>query len=296
MKTFFAFFLSCASAAAAAQTPTTNPMPDGSFDRYIGVGVVAAQAYQGAGERRVRARPLLQFETSQGIFISGMSAGMHLSKQRAWEYGPLLAIDPGRDAGGVNNGADGVGSSAGAIGDTVYGFGVRQISGIAPEAETDLSANPLAGLAEIKPRLQGGVFLNYYLSPDVRLVSTLLYGAGNDHNGLIANMGVQRTAIELAPHHRLTLSAGVTLVNGAHNRSFFGINDDDALASGFAPYAPRGGVRDAWLGAGWNWSLSPAWVLASGARLTLLKGDARHSPLVQRAAGFTVHTGLAYRF
>ncbi|HEY0065173.1 MAG TPA: MipA/OmpV family protein [Telluria sp.] len=289
MKTFLALSLSCASALASAQTPTTNPMPDGSFDSYVGLGVVASQAYQGAAERRVRARPLLQFETSQGIFIAGMSAGMHLSQQADWEFGPLLAIDPGRDAGGSNN-------SAGGVSDTVYGFGVRPISAIAPDARIDMAANPLAGLGEVKARLQGGAFVNYYLTPEVRLISNLLYGAGNDHRGLIATVGVQRLAAELAPHHKLTFAAGVTLVNGAHNRSFFGVNDDNAMASGYPVYAPRGGVRDAWLGAGWNWALSPSWVLASGARLTLLKGDARHSPLVQRAAGFTIHTGLAYRF
>ncbi|UUZ51640.1 hypothetical protein LP420_08340 [Massilia sp. B-10] len=31
-------------------------------------------------------------------------------------------------------------------------------------------------------------------------------------------------------------------------------------------------------------------------RLSLLKGDARHSPLVDNAASFTVTSGLAYRF
>ncbi|UUZ50035.1 hypothetical protein LP420_08350 [Massilia sp. B-10] len=57
-----------------AQTPATNPMPDGSYDSYVGLGIVAAQDYPGAMSGACRARPLLQFETSHGIFISGMSA------------------------------------------------------------------------------------------------------------------------------------------------------------------------------------------------------------------------------
>lgn len=263
-------------------------MPDGSYDSYVGLGLVAAQDYPGASERHVRARPLLQFETSHGIFIAGMSAGMHLSRQPQAEYGPLLAIDPGRDAGGVNGGAGGVT-------DPINGFGVRPVS---PITETRLAGprDGLTGMRDIKARLLAGGFANLYLSPEVRLTSTVLYGAGNGGDGLVATFGIQHMATEIAPHHKVTLSAGITVVNGAHNASYFGVTKDEAAASGYAPYAPRGGIRDAWVGAGWNWALSPSWIVASGVRLSLLKGDARHSPLVGNSASFTVNTGLAYRF
>lgn len=288
MKTLLALFLASACSAVAAQTPATNPMPDGSYDSYVGLGIVAAQDYPGAGERRVRARPLLQFETSHGIFISGMSAGMHLSRQPSLEYGPLLAIDAGRDAGGQNGGAGGVT-------EPVNGFGVRPVSPIS-ESRLQAARSPLAGMRDIKARLLAGGFANYYLSPDVRLTSSLLYGAGHEGDGLAATFGIQRMATEIAPHHKLSLSAGMTVVNGRHNAAYFGVTKDEAAASGYAYYAPRGGIRDAWVGAGWNWALSPSWILASGVRLSLLKGDARHSPLVDNAASFTVTSGLAYRF
>jgi MipA family protein len=288
MKTFLALSLAGACGSVSAQTPATNPMPDGSYDSYVGLGVVAAQDYPGAGERRLRARPLLQFETSHGIFISGMSAGMHLSRRDGIEFGPLLALDPGRDAGGQNGGAGGVT-------EPINGFGVRPIS---PITDTRLQGprEPLAGMRDIKTRLLAGGFANYYLTPEVRLTSSVLYGAGNERDGLAASFGIQHMATEIAPHHKLTLSAGITVVNGSHNASYFGVTKDEAEASGYAHYRPRGGIRDAWVGAGWNWSLSPSWIVATGVRLALLKGDARHSPLVANSANFTVTTGLAYRF
>jgi outer membrane protein len=288
MKTLLALTLASACGAVFAQTPASNPMPDGSYDSYVGLGLVAAQDYPGAGERRVRVRPLLQFETSHGIFISGMSAGMHLSRQPSLEYGPLLALDPGRDADGENGGAGGVT-------DPVNGFGVRPVNPVT-DTRQRAQANALAGMRDVKPRLLVGGFANVYLNPEVRLTSTLLYGAGHEQDGLVASFGVQRMAAAIAPHHKVTLSAGITVVNGSHNASYFGVTKDEAAASGYAHYAPRGGIRDAWAGAGWNWALSPSWMLASGVRLTLLKGDARHSPLVNNAANFTVNTGLAYRF
>ncbi len=45
------------------------------------------------------------------------------------------------------------------------------------------SGNRLAGMPAIHSRVQGGGFLNYYLTPDWRFTSSLLYGAGNARNG-----------------------------------------------------------------------------------------------------------------
>jgi outer membrane protein len=99
-----------AGGLAQAQTPATNPMPDGSRDMYVGLGVQSAPRYEGTGSRKVSALPVLQVEWSNGVFISGMSAGMHLSNSPTVEVGPLLAVLPGRDesgtgavVGGVNN-------------------------------------------------------------------------------------------------------------------------------------------------------------------------------------------------
>jgi MipA family protein len=292
MKTLLALSLVGACGAVSAQTPASNPMPDGSRDTYIGLGIVTAPEYPGARKQRVSALPLIQIDASNGIFITGMSAGIHLSRTRSVEFGPLLTVHPGRDASGD-------GGKAGGVTDQVQGFGIRaeEHTLIAPDSR---AARPvphgLDGMTEVKARLQGGMFANVYLQPDVRLTSSILYGAGNGRDGLAASFGIQRLATEIAPHHTLTLSAGFTVVNRRHNESFFGVNEVDAANSGYATYAPRGGVRDVYVGAGWNWALSPSWIVTSGARLTVLQGDARNSPLVRRAGALTVTTGLAYRF
>jgi MipA family protein len=292
MKTFLALILAGVCGAVTAQTPATNPMPDGSRDTYIGLGIVAASEYPGAGERRVAALPLIQLDASNGIFISGMSAGLHLSRQPAVEFGPLLTVHPGRDASGERG-------KLGGVTDPAQGFGVRSDEStlIAPDGRSGQPVGQgLAGMTDVKARLQGGVFANLYLTPDVRLTSSILYGAGNARDGLAASFGIQRLANEIAPHHTITLAAGITVVNRSHNQSFFGVSQVDVENSGYAAYAPSGGVRDAHVAVGWNWALTPSWIVASGARLSVLKGDARHSPLVRRSASFTVSTGLAYRF
>jgi outer membrane scaffolding protein for murein synthesis (MipA/OmpV family) len=280
MKTFLALFLTSACGAVYAQSPAANPMPDGSRDMYVGVGAASSPEYAGARERSTSAQPLIQMEWSSGIFVSGLSAGMHLSQRPALEFGPLLSIHRGRDR-------DGNGGGAGGVTDPLPGF-------VKPsELRT---VNGLRGMHDIKTRLQAGGFLNYYVTPTVRVTSSLLYGAGNEHDGLVLNLAVQRIAAEITPHHRISVSAGLNAVNRGYNASFFGVSGDESRSSGYAPYAPGAGIRDVYVGAGWNWALSPSWMVASGARISRLQGDARNSPLVQRPTNFSVSTGLAYRF
>jgi hypothetical protein len=50
MNKLFLLALTAGCGAAWAQTPATNPMPDGSRDMYIGLGVQSAPRYEGAGQ------------------------------------------------------------------------------------------------------------------------------------------------------------------------------------------------------------------------------------------------------
>lgn len=278
MKTLLALSLVVLCGAASAQTPATNPMPDGSRDMYVGLGVIAAPDYLGASDKRTGVLPLIQAQWSNGVFVSGLSAGMHLSRRDDLEFGPLLAIDAGRDqdgpqrVGGVN---------------PVMGFNTGRQA---------LTGQGLMGMRDVKARAQGGAFLNYYLTPSLRLTNNLLYGAGNGRDGTVWHIGLQQMATGFSPHHTLSASVGVNLVTRKYNAAFFGVSPEEALASGHPVYSPGGGLRDYYVGAGWNWALSPGWMMASAARLSRLRGDARHSPLVERPTHFSVSSGLVYRF
>jgi outer membrane protein len=279
MKTFLALALAVACGAACAQTPATNLMPDGSRDMYVGLGVVGAPDYQGAIKRRNKALPMIQVEWSNGIFVSGMTAGWHLSARPDVEFGPLLAIDPGRDQDGTKPAAGGV----------KPGIGLQ----------TGRVAKPgqgLLGMQDIDARLQLGMFANYYVTPSLRLANSVLFGSGRERTGATWNLSLQHVPTKLSPHHEVALSAGLNVVNRSYNTSYFGISADEAKASGHPAYAPGSGLRDIYVGAGWNWSLSTKWMVASGARVSHLTGDAGNSPLVERPTNITVSSGLVYRF
>jgi outer membrane scaffolding protein for murein synthesis (MipA/OmpV family) len=244
--------------------------------------VQSAPRYEGTGSRKVSALPVLQVEWSNGVFISGMSAGMHLSNSPTVEYGPLLAVKPGRDDSG--NGND-IGS-------------MNSLIGPLPIAGEKMRTTPegLAGMDEIGARLQAGGFYNLYLSPQWRLTSSLLVGAGREHHGARIELGVQRLALAAGERHRVSLSAGLGIVNRQYNATYFGVTETEARRSRFNAYAPGAGLQDVQIGARWNWTLTPSWMLTSTLQAKRLLGDASHSPLAERSTNLTVSTAVAYRF
>jgi outer membrane scaffolding protein for murein synthesis (MipA/OmpV family) len=201
----------------------------------------------------------------------------------------MLTVMPGRSEGGSSSGAGGVGT----VGDTIITLPVTVPPGV---KAINVSRNRLAGMDDIGTRLLAGGFFNYNLMPQWRLTSTALWGAGKERNGVSLELGVQRLAADIAPHHTLALSASVTAVNRDYNQSYFGVTLPEAVHSDNRPYDAAGGLKDARLGARWNWALAPSWLLTSNLQAERLLGSARNSPLVERPTNVTVSTALAYRF
>lgn len=284
MNKFLALALVAVSSGASAQTPAMNPMPDGSRDMYVGLGLVSAPRYEGARDSERHALPVLQVQWSNGVFVSGMRAGIHLGGNPKMEYGPLVELQRRRDDSGAGGGIGGIGV-----------LGTERYSIVAlPQAEQ--GENRLAGMEPISTRLLAGGFLNYYLTPDWRLTGSLLYGAGNERDGARLDLGVQRLAMQLGAHHRLSFTAGVSIANAAYNSAFFGVDTLDSLRSGNPVYRAGSGLKDGHVGARWNWAFSPSWMLSSQVQVSRLAGDTRHSPLVERPTNLTVSTAIAYRF
>ena len=281
MTKLFALALAAVSSAACAQMPATNTMPDGSRDMYVGLGVASKPRYEGGSERETAFLPVLQVQWSNGLFVSGMRAGIHLSRAPQLEFGPLQELQPRRDAEGE--------------GDSIGGTDLVRLSMVAAPLAAP-GGNRLAGMPAIHRRVQGGGFLNYYLTPDWRFTSSLLYGAGNARNGMKLELGVQRLAIALGAHHRLALDAGLTLANRRYNNAFFGVGETDSFNSANPVFDAGAGLKDVRLGARWNWAWSPSWMLTSSAQAARLLGSARMSPLVERPNNLTVSTAIAYRF
>jgi len=288
MRQYLFLAIAGACSSVAAQSPATNPMPDGSRDMYIGVGIQSVPRYDGADQNRSLPLPVIQVQWSNGIFVSGTTLGWHLSQTPSMEFGPMLTLSPGRDQDGISFGAGSVSDGAGSR----IGFASLRRSGFVLD-----DSNRLRDMDVVKRRLLAGGYFNYYLSPKLRLTNTLSYGSGRDRNGARLHTALQYMMEDVVPHHTLVLSAGLSVVNRADNETWFGVTQDESDRSGaIAYYRPGGGLQDVRAGLRWNWALNPNWMLTTGATVSRLAGDARNSPLVERATNYSVSTALAYRF
>jgi len=295
MRQYLFLAIAGACSTAAAQTPATNPMPDGSRDMYIGFGVQSLPRYDGAHDNLVRPLPVLQVQWSNGIFVSGTTLGWHLSQSPAMEFGPMLTLAPRRDQDGLSYGSGSVSDGAGSR----IGFQSTRPEGFSSTFAVDAadSGNPLQHMDVIKRRILPGGFFNYYLSPKLRLTNTLVYGSGSGHNGARLHTAVQYMMEDVVPHHTLVMSAGVSAVNRAYNETWFGVTQEEAdRGAANGEYRPGAGIQELRAGVRWNWALSPNWMLTSGATVNRLVGDAKNSPLVERATNYSVSSALAYRF
>jgi outer membrane scaffolding protein for murein synthesis (MipA/OmpV family) len=286
-RSFTLTALLAAAGGAAAQTPVANPMPDGSRDMYLGLGLQSTNRYEGGSGRHLLLMPVLQAEWSNGVFISGASAGMHWSGSEGLEYGPLLSLHPGRSERGralTGAGLSGTGSNT-ALPPLLMGGWPAMTR--------------MTGMPNVPRRLEAGAFLTWYLNPQWRLANSVLYGAGQERDGLRATLDLQRVAAAVAPHHTLSFTAGITLADANYNRALFGVTPaQELVGADFVrrPYAPGGGIKDLHAGVRWNWALAPSWMLTSGAHAARLAGDAKASPLVERPTSVTAWSALAYRF
>jgi outer membrane protein len=284
MKKLFTFILTSLafSNLGHAQTPTQNLMPDGSYDTYLGLGVVLRPSYEGAEKYKRALLPVMQVQWSNGAFISGMSAGWHLSQQPQQDFGPLIMLEPSRSPSGLSNSIDPPRN--------------LQSSIVGSEFDAAKTSNKLIGLDNIQARLLVGAFYHYPLSENLRQTNVILFGAGNDKNGLRLSSDLRYSFPDLPAHHRVTLGIGLNIVNQAYAQSYFGISDAEAKRSLNRSFQPKAGVKDVHLDAYWNWNLSSSWLLTSKIQLGQLVGSTSDSPLVERRTNFTVSSALAYRF
>jgi len=247
------FLLLAVCGPALAENTTELMMPDGSKDMYAGVGFSTKTAVEEGETRQVMLRPLFQIQWSNGIFAS--SNGV---------LGMHLSETVGVEYGPL-----------------IVGSNTRD-----PE-----NSWRLRGTHRIRGSADVGGFYNYYLGDDARVTSNLIYDTSA--RGLRGQVGLQKTLPSPAPHHTVTLSAGVSLASDRVMREQYEVS---TASGGVRNYRPSAGVTTMNAGVNWNWALSSKWLINSSLSGTRLGSGPADAPFVDRRNFVTWSTGLAYRF
>ncbi|RFP22719.1 hypothetical protein D0T25_09185 [Duganella sp. BJB488] len=245
--------LLAACAPALAENTTGLMMPDGSKDMYAGLAFTTRTAAAEGETRPVILRPLFQVQWSNGIFVSANGV-----------LGMHLS-----ETAGVEYGPLILGSDTRNPGDS------RRLRG----------THPVRGSADV------GGFYNHYLGDEARVTSNLVYDTSA--RGFRGQVGVQKTLPSPAPHHTVTLSAGVSLASDPVMRELYEVR---TATGGVRDYHPSAGVMSVSVGINWNWALSSKWLINSTVTGARLGNGPAEAPFVDRRNFITWSSGLAYRF
>lgn len=243
---------------AAQPALAQNPgalLPDGSSDMYVGVGASTSSAVTPGTDRTVRAVLLMQVLCSNGVFVDN---GVTLGKH--------MSATPGIE----------------------YGPYITR-----SEERHPSDSRALAGTRDISGTLDVGGFFNYYLDNRTIVRSGLQYDSSA--RGLSGYLSLQHVLPEIAPHHTVALSVGVSAANGGVMREQYGVWAD-GTADAPRSYRPVGGVMSMRATASWNWSLGKSWIMSTHLTASRLGGPAADSPIVSRRDFLSFSTGLGYRF
>ncbi len=153
----------------------------------------------------------------------------------------------------------------------------------------------LAGLEDVERALELGVGLGY-VGPDWRVFGDLRYGVMG-HSSFVGELGFDAL---FRVSDNLLIHAGprVDLASSRFARTYFGVTEAEAGASGLDAFQPSGGVVSVGLEVGMRYAFNDRWALVGTASWDRLQDDAARSPITRQGSEdqFGVSLGLSRSF
>jgi MipA family protein len=223
----------------------------------VGAAVIAANEYQGSDERRNRVLPVLDYQWANGWF-AGISNGIgyNFSQSAQLHYGVRLTADGGREAKRVN---------------------------------------ALRGMGDVNAAAEGGAFFNYSPVQGLFLNSSVRYGAGSDHKGLVVDLGTDYSTA-IAAKWIGSAGAGITLANANYMQSFFGVTAAQSATSGYAVKSAGAGARDVRAKVALTYLIDDRTSVTGAVAVSSLLSDAKDSQLTRKRTSGSAVVAIAYAF
>ncbi len=154
-----------------------------------------------------------------------------------------------------------------------------------------------APLPKIGWSLEVGAFAQLYLGDSFRVRSELRKGV-TGHKGWVGVLSADYIRRD-ADQWLVSVGPRVTVGNGRHQDTYFGVDPDDAIVAGLAPFKADAGVQSVGAAGSFLYQLSPRWGITSFAKYDRLVGDAGRSPIVRELGSRNQLSGglaLSYTF
>jgi outer membrane scaffolding protein for murein synthesis (MipA/OmpV family) len=223
----------------------------------VGAAVIAGHEYLGSSETKLLVLPAIDYQWKNGWFVgTGNGVGYRFPSPANLQYGLRITVDGGR---------------------------------------SDNDAAALQGMGAIPVRPEIGAFLNFLITDQWFITSSIRYGSGQDWNGAQFDLGAGYS-VQFAPQWRLGLGLAGTYVNRDYMQTFYGVSPTQAAATGYAPYAPGAGWRDLRGNATLTYSFDERWSLTASVQVRSLQGGPTHSPIVDEDTPVSGVLALGYTF
>jgi outer membrane scaffolding protein for murein synthesis (MipA/OmpV family) len=211
--------------------------------------------------------PLIETRMTVGL---GASVGPTYFGSDDYDIGPwgTVRFDYLRLPGGLSWG------SANSLG-VRQGFGLRGSFRYIGNRD---GRDELRGLDDVDPTLEVGLGIGYE-TRDWRAFTDVRYGFGG-HDAWVGEVGADAI---YQPMDRLILNAGPRLDFGTQGfmQTYFGITEDESVASGLPAYNPRGGLTAIGFELGARYSFTNDWGIEGVATYDRLMNDAADSPITE---------------
>ena len=163
-----------------------------------------------------------------------------------------------------------------------------------PQFGRDDSPEGLPSLPGVPDRLGKGLFLNFAPLRALLLQSSLMYGAGRDGDGLMAEIGAT-SGLEISSA-TLAVTLGGSWANRSYRQSFYGVSAADAAASGLPAWNVGAGWQDVNLSLSLDVPIDAGWKLSGQLLGARLLGAAADGPITMSRTQSTLSLTLWYRF
>ncbi len=223
----------------------------------LGLGVANTTRYVGSSKRRNRAMLTLNAIWKNGWFAGfPRGIGYNFSADSRMEYGLRLTADMGRKQG---------------------------------------TSTALHGLGDIGTKPELGPFLSYSLNRQLRLSSSMRYGAGADSRGMLLDLGLHYR-VPVAERQSVMFGIATTYANSSYMQSYFGVSAAQAQTTKYALYTPGAGIREVDLTASYTYKIDRQWAVVTGATFGQLGNVVKAAPMTRSNYHNTVYVQANYTF
>ena len=152
-------------------------------------------------------------------------------------------------------------------------------------------------LSEVKAGGEAGVFAEIYPTDFLRLRAEVRHGI-RSHDGVVADLAAD-AFFDVTDTIQLSGGPRASWASAGYHEAYYGVDADEAIASGLSPYSPGSGIKSWGVGGAVTWKTTDQLTTSVFAEYQRLAGPAADSSLVRERGSkdqVLIGASASYRF